>query len=168
MTAYVVPIFLICVVLFACYKKVSVYDCFVDGGKEGLQLIYTVFPYISAVFIAIALFRASGLSVWLTALLAKPLGFLGIPEELAEMLILRPLSGNGSLALLENIFSVYGADSRIGRTAAVIYGSSETVFYVAAVYFSAVKVKKLRGAIPIALIASLIGAVVAAAVVRLL
>ncbi len=168
MTAYFIPIFLITLVLFACYKRVNVYDCFVEGGKEGLNLIYTVFPYISAVFIAISLFRASGLSAWLTGVLAKPLGLIGIPEELAEMLILRPLSGNGSLALLENIFAVYGADSTIGKTAAEIYGSSETVFYVAAVYFSGVKIKKLRGAISISLIASLIGAVVASLLIRLL
>lgn len=167
MTAYIVPSILIMLVLFAAVKKVNVYNCFVDGGKQALSLIGVVFPYISAVFILIALFRAGGLSEYLIRLLEKPLGFLGIPSELAELLLLRPLSGNGSLALLENIFAEYGADSTIGRTAAVVFGSSETIFYIAAVYFSGVKIKKLRSAVPIALAASLFGAVCAAWLVRL-
>lgn len=168
MSVYILPAILIMLVLFAAVKKVNVYDCFIDGGKEGLKLAYTVFPYLSSIFILIALFRASGLSDTVTSLLAKPLSFIGIPQEVAELLILRPLSGSGSLAILSGILEKYGADSYIGRTAAVIMGSTETVLYIAAIYFSAVKIRKLRGAVIISIVASLFGAITAAWLVRLL
>ena len=165
--SYVVPALIVCLVIFAAVKKVNVYDCFVEGGKESLKLVYTVFPYVAAIFILIGLFKLSGLSDILTRALEKPMAFFGIPKEVAEVLILRPFTGGGSLALLEDIFKQHGPDSYVGKVAAVIVGSSETIFYVCAVSFSKVKVKSLRAAIPIALIGSFFGAVTAAFFVRL-
>ena len=93
---------------------------------------------------------------------------IGIPKELTELIIIRPLSGSGSLALLEELYQTYGVDSYVSRCASVIIGSSETVFYIAAVYFSTTKVKKLRSAIPIALIATFIGTIFACLFCRLM
>ncbi len=165
---YVIPSILVLLVLFATIKRLNVYDAFVDGGKESLSLVKDVFPYLTAIFILIELFKISGLTAYLTKILAPPLAFFGVPKEVAEVLILRPFSGAGSIALLENIFIEYGADSYVGKCASVIIGSSETIFYVCAVYFSKVKVKNLRHAIPISLIASFFGAVIGCLLVRLL
>mgnify|MGYP000009616155 FL=1 len=165
---YVIPVILVLLVLFAAIKRVNVYDAFVEGGKESMLLVKDVFPYLAAIFILIELFKTSGLTVYLTKIFEKPFTFFGIPKEVTEVMILRPFSGAGSVALLENIFKDYGADSYVGKCAAVIIGSSETIFYVCAVYFSKVKVKSLRFAIPISLVASFFGAVIGCLFVRIL
>ena len=156
---YVIPVILVLLVLFSAIKRVNVYDAFVEGGKESMSLVKDVFPYLAAIFILIELFKTSGLTVHLTKIFEKPFAFFGIPKEVTEVMILRPFSGAGSVALLENIFKDYGAD---------IIGSSETIFYVCAVYFSKVKVKNLRFAIPISLVASFFGAVIGCLFVRIL
>lgn len=168
MTAYILPALIAVLLIYSVFKRVSVYDCFVEGSKEAAKTAAGVFPYISAIFICIQLFRASGLSAIVVGLLSKPLSLLGIPPELAELLILRPLSGSGSLAVLEGIFDEYGVDSFISKCAAVIMGSTETIFYVAAVYLSGCHVKKTRGALPIALVAGFIGSVAACLLCRLI
>lgn len=166
MSAYILPAILLLLLVYCAAKKVGVYDCFTEGVKEALKLIYSIFPYIAAIFILIQLFKVSGISGYVTRALAVPLSFLGIPPELAELLILRPLSGGGTLAILEGIFNEYGADSYVSKCAAVVMGSTETILYIAAIYFSSTKIRKLRGAIGISLIASLAGAIVACALCR--
>ncbi len=158
MSKYILPAFFIIVILWAFIKKVPIYDNFVKGSKESITLILSIFPYICAVLIAVELFSLSGLNSYLAKIMSPVLSFLGMPPELCEILIIRPLSGNGSLALLEGIYKTYGVDSYIARCASVIVGASETVFYVGTVYFSTTKVKKLRYAIPISLIACYVGA----------
>lgn len=158
MSKYILPAFIIIVILWAFIKKVPIYDNFVKGSKESITLILSIFPYICAVLIAVELFSLSGLNSYLAKIMSPVLSFLGMPPELCEILIIRPLSGNGSLALLEGIYKTYGVDSYIARCASVIVGASETVFYVCTVYFSTTKVKKLRYAIPISLIACYVGA----------
>lgn len=167
MIAYTIPLIIFSMVAVAFIKKVPVYDSFVEGAKDALHLIYTIFPYICAIFICIQLFKVSGLAKILSGLLAQPLSLLGIPKELAELILLRPISGNGSVALLESVFETYGADSYIGRCSAVIMGSSETIFYISAVYFSGCDVKNLRSAIPISLFSSMVGVVVSCLLCRL-
>lgn len=164
---YLLPAFVAAVLLFAAAKKVNVYDCFVEGGKKALHLAYIVFPFVSSVLIMIALFRESGLSERLTLLLEKPLSAVGIPPSMAELLLLRPFSGSGTLAYFETLIKKFGADSFEAKCAAVIMGSSETIFYVAAVYFSKTNVKKLRGAVAISLFCSILGAVCACLLCRI-
>ena len=100
---YVIPSILVLLVLFAVIKRVNVYDAFVEGGKESMLLVKDVFPYLAAIFILIELFKTSGLTVYLTKIFEKPFAFFGIPKEVTEVMILRPFSGAGSVALLENI-----------------------------------------------------------------
>lgn len=159
MAKYILPVFIIIVLLAGFIKKVSLYDSFVEGSKQSVQLVLSIFPYICAVLIAVELFSLSGLNLYFARFLSPVFNLLGIPEELCELVIIRPLSGNGSLAILENIYKTYGTDSYVARCASVIVGASETVFYISTVYFSTTKVKKLRYAMPISLLACYIGIV---------
>lgn len=163
---YVLPVLLIVLIIVCIVKKVKVYDCFLLGAKDGLNLVIDIFPYIAAIFVCIEMFKASGLSNIVSGWLAKPLSYLGIPSEVAEVILLVPLSGNGTIAILEDIIEKYGADSYISRCASVIAGGSETIFYICAVYLSACKAKKLRYAIPVSLFCTLLGALIACAICR--
>ena len=120
-----------------------------------------------AIFVFVELMKVSGVSDWLSIKIAPVLEALGIPAELSELIILRPFSGNGSLAIVRDIYATYGVDSYIARCASVVIGASDTIFYVVAVYFSTTKVKKLRYTIPVCLIASLVGSITACWFVRL-
>ena len=111
----------------------------------------SLFPFVAAVIIAVELMRASGLYNVFNFVFSPFLKLLGIPEELSQLALLRPFSGSGSLALLNDVFTAYGPDSYVGRCASVMFGSTETVFYIATVYFSGTKVRKLGGALVIAL-----------------
>ena len=137
------------------------YDTFVKGAKKSIPLVVDIFPYIATIMIAVALLRISGITDLLAIALSPVFNLLGIPSELVELVLLRPFTGSGSYALLNDVLVRYGADSYISRCACVILGCSETIFYVTTVYISQTKVKKLLYAIPIALICSLVGSVVA-------
>jgi len=150
-----IPVLLLITFVIAFVKKVNLYDSFADGIKSAFTLMINILPYLMTIFFAIELLRASGLSVLLSELLEKPLSYLGIPKELSELLILRPLSGSGSLVLLQDIYNTYGVDSYPARVASVIMGSTDTIMYVVAVYFSTSKNKKTGLAIPISLFVSL-------------
>ena len=168
MSAYIVPIFIIFVLLYASYKNLNTYNIFVKGAKGAIELVVSIFPYIVAIMVSVALMRTSGLTDLLTSLVSPVFNFLGIPNQVSELVLLRPFTGSGSFALLNDIYSQYGPDSYISRCASVIMGSSETVFYVATVYFSQTKVKKLLYAIPCALVASLVAAVLSCLLCRVM
>ena len=159
MAKYIVPGIILILILIGFIKKVPIYDTFVEGAKESLNLIYLIFPFLCSVLIAVELFSMSGLNTYISKFLAPVFNFLGIPSELCELLIIRPLSGNGAIAVLENIYKIYGPDSYIARCASVIVGASETTFYITAIYFTTTKVKKMRYAIFVSLLAGLIGAI---------
>lgn len=167
MTAYVIPLIFLTVLIASFFKKKDAYGMFVEGSKGAISLMVGVFPYLLTVMMAVEVFRASGVSAAVASFLAPALNLVGIPKELTELMLLRPLSGAGSLAVLDNIFTVYGADTYIGRCASVIYGSSETIFYIAAIYMSRVEFKRLRYAIPVALVATFIGCIVGCLILRL-
>ena len=158
---YVVPVLLIAVLVYGLVKRVNVYDSFVLGAKKSFNLSLSIFPYLAAIFIMVNALHASGVDVYFTKIFAPPFKLLGVPSEVVQLVLLRPFSGSGSLAILTDVYSTYGADSYVGRCASVIMGSSETVFYVASVYFAETKVKKTGWAIPIALFCNLLGSVVA-------
>lgn len=160
MSDYLVPILICILLIYANIKKIQVFDTFTLGAKKGLILVFDIFPFILAIIIAVTLFRVSGLAQIFVNLLSPVFNFLGIPTEVCELVFLRPFSASGSFAILKDIYSTYGADSYISRCASVIMGSSETIFFVASVYFSKTSVKKLGIALPIALFSALLGAVV--------
>lgn len=166
MSAYIIPILILLLIAFSFIKKIKPYDAFTDGAKGAIDLTISVFPYLVGILLLSELFEISGLSNLLTRLLAPIFSFLGIPTELAKLVMIKPFSGSGSLAILTDIYSTYGVDSYISRCASCIYGSSETVFYVAAVYFAKAKNKKLFMPILISLIASFISCIVACLLCR--
>ena len=168
MGIYILPVLATILIVVCAIKKVKVYDCFLTGAKNSLSLVKTIFPYIATIFIGVELFSASGLSLRLANLLSKPLSYVGIPKEITELILLVPLSGNGTIALLEKIITECGVDSYPARCAACIAGGTETVFYISAVYFSSSKIKKLRYAIPVSLFCTLLGTVVACLLCRVM
>ena len=159
MTSYIIPIIFISVLLVSIFRKQDAYSAFIDGSGSAVKLMINVFPYLLTIMMAVEVFRASGVSAVVADFVSPAMRVFGIPKELTELILLRPLSGAGALGVLENVFAVHGADTYIGRCASVIYGSSETVFYISTIYFSQSKVKKLGFAIPIALFATFIGCI---------
>lgn len=161
MADILLPTLIACVLMYALFKKVDAYSSFVKGAKESIPLIVSLLPYIIAMFIAIELFRSSGLSGVLCKLLSPLFNLLGIPTEVTELSIIRPFSSNAAYVLLKDIFATYGPDSYIGKCASVIMGSSDTLFYVSSIYFASTKVKKTLLTVPIALFCNIIGAFLA-------
>ena len=153
------PLLFVGVFGYALIRRVKLYDCFAEGVRGAIPLVVSLFPYLAAILILSELFSRSGLSAALTAFLAPAFRALGVPEEIAPLVLVKPFSGSGSTALLSELLASYGADSYVGRCACVCYGSSETVFYISAVYFASVREKKLFLPVVIALAANLVGVV---------
>ena len=158
MSVYLLPIFILFTFVYAKIKKVNVYNSFITGAKQSVPLVVSILPYIATIMIMVEFIKISGLASLLANLVSPAFSLLGIPKELSELVLLKPFSGNGSLAILNDIYSTYGVDSYVGRSASVIVGSCDTVFYVTTLYCSQTSVKKLSYAIPVALIATLFGA----------
>ena len=161
---WAIPVLLVTIPLIGLIRKVKVWDMFVDGAKEGFGVAVNIIPFLVGLLVAIGMFRASGAMDLLTAALKPVMAATGFPAELFPLAILRTLTGSGSLAFTTDLIKTYGPDSMIGRMAATMYGSSETTFYVLAVYFGAVAVKRTRHAVPAALIGDLVAAVATVAI----
>lgn len=164
----IAPVIMGGVAIWGLMKKVDVFDAMVCGASDGLKTVVRIFPALVALLSAVYMLRASGAFDLITELCTPLLLRLGIPPETAALIFVRPFSGSGALAVGSELIGEYGADSLLGRTVAVMLGSTETTFYVIAVYFGAAGISKSRHAIPAALTADLVGFVVAAASVRLL
>ena len=154
--------------LWGVLSGTDVCEAMLDGIKDGLGVLLRIFPSLVALLTAVYMLRASGALEALTAQLSPLLTLLGIPPETAPLMLLRPVSGSGALAAATELIGQYGPDSYIGRTAAVMLGSTETTFYVIAVYFGAAGIKRTRWAVPAALCADITGFAVSALAVRLL
>ncbi len=153
---------------FALFRKVKVYDSFTEGVKGAIPLILSIFPYIAAVTMLTKLLEASGLSAKMAQWISPFFERLGIPSEIAPLVFMKPLSGSGSIAVLTDILERYGVDSYAGRCACVAYGSSETIFYIGAVYFAGLKRKKLTLALCIALFSYLLSVVLCCFLCRIM
>ncbi len=157
--ACIIPVIFIFSFLFACMKKVKVYDSFTKGAKGAIPLIVSIFPYIAAVTMLSLLLDVSGAGEALSKWLAPTYSAVGVPQEVAPLVLIKPLSGSGSIAVLAELLGRFGADSYVGRCACVIYGSSETVFYIGAVYFAGLKRKTFTAALIISLFSYLISVI---------
>jgi spore maturation protein B len=163
-----IPLIMFAFLGWGAIKKVKVYEVFVEGAKDGFNTAVRIIPYLVAMLCAIGIFRASGAMELLTTVLAPATNLIGMPSETLPMALMRPLSGSGSLGIMTELMKVHGADSFIGILASTMYGSSETTFYVLAVYFGCVQVKNTRHAVPAGLIADLFGMLGAVFICRIL
>lgn len=168
MSSYIIPVLIIMLILYSAVKKKNTYNSFVVGAKSSFDIVLTSFPYIATIFIAVEIFNVSGLGVWFSDFVAPVFEFVGIPKELSQLVILKNFTGCGSLALLENIFATYGADSYLARAGCCIAGCSEAIFYITAVFFSKTNVNKFRYAIPVGMLVNFFGAIVSCWICRII
>ncbi|MGO9829593.1 MAG: nucleoside recognition domain-containing protein [Myxococcaceae bacterium] len=157
MSSWILPILMFCIVLFGFARRVKVYEVLVTAGKEGFQVAVLIIPYLVAIMVAVAVFRASGAMDAIVGALGKVTGPLGFPPEALPMALIRPLSGSGAIAVLAETMKTYGPDSFIGYLTSTINGSMETTFYVLAVYFGSVQVRALRHTVAACLLTDLSG-----------
>lgn len=167
MSTLLVPLIVVCIAAWALYKRVDIFSAMCAGAKDGLKTAFGILPSLCVLLPVVYMLRASALPEALAGLLAPLLDILGIPGETAALMLLRPVSGSGALAIGSDIMSTYGADSYIGRVASVMLGSTETSLYVIAVYFGSLGIKNTRHAVPAALVADIAGFIMAALSVRL-
>ncbi|ADL12980.1 spore maturation protein [Acetohalobium arabaticum] len=167
LSEWAIPIIILVIVGYAYYKGVEVYEVFTEGAVEGFNTVIKIIPYLVAMLMAISIFRASGALEILLDLLQPLLNLLGVPREIVTLGLVRPLSGTGSLGIVTELIQQHGPDSFIGRLASTIQGSTETTFYVVAVYFGAVGIKNTRYAIIAGLIADLAGFLAAIYITKL-
>ena len=168
MIDYLVPLLLITASVLALRKGENTYALLLTGAADGLKLLVTILPALILLLTSVTMLRASGAVELISRWLSSVFGFFGIPPETALLVLIRPISGSAALAVGADLMREYGTDSVIGRTVAVMLGSTETTFYTISVYFGAAKVRKTRYAIPAALFADFVGFFMASWTVRLL
>ena len=159
-SGYILPLLILFILTYGLFKKVNIYETFIDGAKEGLKTSIGIIPYLMAIIVAVGMFRASGAIEFIANILKAPLSYFNIPADVLPVMIVRSLSGSANLGVLSDIVSNVGANSYTAKLAAIMVGCSETTFYVLAVYFGAVGIKKIRYALITGLLADFIGIVV--------
>ena len=167
MTDYIIPCILLMAAAGALRKKENAYDLMLDGAAEGLMLLVAILPALILLLTAVHMLKASGAVEILSSLLTPVFSSFGIPPETAMLVLIRPISGSAALAVGADLMAQYGVDSPVGRTVAVMLGSTETTFYTISVYFGAAGIKKTRYAIPAALFADFVGFLIASITARL-
>lgn len=168
MTDYIVPLILLTTCALALRKKEDAYGLMLEGAADGLKLLASIVPTLILLLTAVSMLRASGFVEALSKLCSPVFSRVGIPAETAILILIRPISGSAALAVGAELMAQHGANSLIGRTVAVMLGSTETTFYTISVYFGAAGIQKTRYTIPAALIADITGFIVAALTVKIL
>ena len=163
-----IPAIILIILAYGAIKKVKVYESFVEGAKGAFQVALRIIPFLVAILVAVGMLRAAGAIEMLSRLLGPALQKIGFPIEILPLAIMRPLSGGGSMGIVSELIKTHGPDSFLGRLAASLYGSTETTFYVLAVYFGSVQIKNTRHAVPAGLIADVFGMLGAVLICRIL
>lgn len=164
----IIAIIILAVVVYGMIKKVKVYECFVEGAKDGLAICVRIFPYLLAMLVAIAVFRESKALDYFIQLVKPIVKLIGLPPEVLPLVLVKPLSGSGALGVLSDILMKYGADSYIGILSSVIMGTTETIFYTLTIYFGAVGIKKIRHTLWAAIMADFVAVIMAITLTRLM
>tara|TARA_Y100000817_G_scaffold83076_1_gene64229 strand:+ start:4224 stop:4775 length:552 start_codon:yes stop_codon:yes gene_type:complete len=169
LSRYIIPILLVVIPFYGLIiKKVKVYESFVEGAKDGFTISIRIIPFLVAILVAIGMFRASGALEMILSGLSPFLNLIGFPPENLPLALMRPLSGSGSLGLLSDLINEHGADSLIAKIGATMFGSTETTFYVLAVYFGSVGIRRSRHALAAGLIADAVGVISAVYICKFL
>ncbi|MBY0096502.1 spore maturation protein [Mesobacillus maritimus] len=163
-----IPVLIGFILLYGTVKKVPTYETFVEGGKEGIKMAFSIIPFLVGMMVAISIFRASGALDFMIDWMRPGLEKFGIPADILPLAIIRPISGTAALGMTSDLIAAHGPDSFIGRLASTIQGSTDTTFYVLTVYFGAVGIKKMGDALKVGLLADLAGFAAAIVVVTLM
>ena len=164
---WLIPVLIFTILILAWRNKVKVYEAFIDGAKEGFSVAIKIIPYLVAVLVAIGMFRASGAMDIFVALFSPITNLIGMPAETLPVALMRPLSGSGALGLVTELMKQHGPDSFIGRVASTMWGSTETTFYVVAVYFGSVGVRRVRHSVAAGLVGDAVGLIMAVIICNL-
>ena len=162
------PVIILIVVVYGISKKNKIFDDFLDGAKEGLEIVLSIFPTLIGLFVAIGALKSSGILNIIINFLLPVLNVVNFPAEIMPLAILRPISGSSSIAIATDIMKTYGVDSNLGMIASTIMGSTETTLYTIAIYTSSLKIKKTRFVLVAALIADIVGIATSVIVCRIL
>lgn len=166
-STWIIPCFILVVLVTATVRKVPTYELFVEGGKSGIDLAWTLLPFLLGMVVAIAILQSSGALDAFVGLFSPVFHHFGIPPDIVPLAIVRPISGTAALGMMSELTRIHGPDSLIGRLAATMQGSTDTTLYIITVYFGAVGIKKMRYALKVGLLADVIGLIVAIVIVRM-
>lgn len=164
----IIPIILVFVVTYGIFKGVKVYECFIEGAKDGLNICLRIFPYLLGMIVAVTVFRESRALDYFIYIITPIVRFIGIPPEVVPLILIKPLSGSGALGIFAETLQKYGADTYIGIVCSIIMGSTETIFYTLTVYYGAINIKKIRHTLWAALIADLTAILMAVTIAKFL
>lgn len=140
----IIPIIIGIIIIYGMIKGVKVYECFVEGAKDGISICIKIFPYLLAMIVAVTIFRKAGAMDYFIAIVKPVVKIIGLPPETVPLAMIKPLSGSGAMGIFAEILKKYGADTYIGLVASIMMGSTETIFYTITVYYGAVGIKKIR------------------------
>lgn len=166
-SAWIIPCFILLVLLIASIKKLPTYELFVEGGKEGIHMAFRLLPFLLGMIVSIAILRSSGALEAFIYLITPLLVWVGIPPEIIPLALVRPISGTAALGMTAELTNTYGPDSFIGRLAATMQGSTDTTLYILTIYFGAVGIQKMRYALKVGLLADLVGIIASIIIVKL-
>lgn len=167
-SSWAIPVIILVIPVYGFFKRIPVYETFVEGAKEGFNVAVRIIPYLVAMLVAIGIFRVSGAMNILASWLAPITNLIGMPPETVPLALLRPLSGSGSLGLVSDLLKTYGPDSFIGKLASTMMGCTETTFYILAVYYGSVAVRKARHTVLACVIGDIIGVLASVFICRLI
>lgn len=166
-SAWIIPLFLLTVLITASWKKLPAYELFVEGGKEGIKMAFSILPFLLGMLVSISILRSSGALDALIDFISPFLLLIGIPPDIVPLAFVRPISGNAALGMTAELISEHGPDSFIGRLASTMQGSTDTTLYILTVYFGAVGIKKMGYALKVGLLADLIGILASVIIVNM-
>lgn len=164
---WVIPCFLLVVLLVASWKKIPAYELFVEGGKEGVKMAFSLLPFLVGMIVSISILRSSGALDAFITFITPVLTFVGIPPEILPLAAVRPISGTAALGMTTELIDVYGPDSFIGRLASTMQGSTDTTLYVLTVYFGAVGIRRMGNALKVGLLADVVGIIASIVIVSI-
>lgn len=159
-TKSIIPIIVLAIVTYGMIKGRKVYEWFIEGAKDGLKVCMNIFPYLLAMLVAVNIFREAKLLDLVNNLIAPVVSLIDLPKEIVPLVLVKPLSGSGAVGVLTDILANHGPDSKIGLIASVIMGTTETIFYTVSVYYGAVKIKKIRHTVWVAIMADITAIIV--------
>lgn len=166
-STWLIPSFILLVLVIATWQKVPTYELFVEGGKEGVKMAFSLLPFLVGMIVSISILRSSGALEAFVHFISPLLSFLGIPPEIIPLALIRPISGTGALGMTAELISTYGPDSFIGRLASTMQGSTDTTLYILTIYFGSVQIKKMGYALKVGLLADLVGIIASIVIVTI-